>query len=58
LETRDIEAVDDAGRDKAGKAVADLPGGPELLKAVFERGGGEFVFHGDYVMRTILRIAD
>ena len=40
LEARDIEAVDDSGRDKAGKAVADLPGGPELLKAAFASDKG------------------
>ena len=40
LETRDIEVVDDFGRDKAGKAVADLPGGPELLKAAFASDKG------------------
>ncbi len=40
LATRDIEAVDDAGRDKSGKAVADIPGGPELLKAVFASDKG------------------
>jgi peptidyl-prolyl cis-trans isomerase D len=40
LEARDIEAVDDSGRDKAGKAVADLPGGPDLLKAAFASDKG------------------
>lgn len=35
LETRVIEAVDDAGRDKAGKAIDDLPAGPDLVKAAF-----------------------
>jgi len=35
LETRTIEAVDDAGRDKSGKEIADLPGSLDLLKAAF-----------------------
>jgi peptidyl-prolyl cis-trans isomerase D len=40
LETRDIEAVDDLGRDRAGKPVADIPSGPELLKAAFASDKG------------------
>jgi len=40
LETRDIDAIDDLGRDKAGKPVPDLPGGPELLKAAFASDKG------------------
>ncbi|WP_036281844.1 SurA N-terminal domain-containing protein [Methylocystis sp. ATCC 49242] len=35
LDVRVIEAVDDAGHDKDGKAIADLPAGPDLLKAAF-----------------------
>ena len=40
LEARDIDAIDDLGRDKSGKTVADLPGGPELLKAAFASDKG------------------
>lgn len=36
LETIAIESIDDAGRDKAGKdAAAGLPGGADLVKAIF-----------------------
>jgi peptidyl-prolyl cis-trans isomerase D len=40
LETRELDAIDDLGRDKAGKPVTDLPGGPELLKAAFASDKG------------------
>ncbi|HXY57484.1 MAG TPA: SurA N-terminal domain-containing protein [Methylocystis sp.] len=41
LKTRDIDWVDDLGRDKAGKpVVADIPGGQELLKAAFASDKG------------------
>ena len=40
LQTRDVDSVDDMARDKAGKAVADLPGGPDLLKAAFASDKG------------------
>lgn len=40
LETRAIEPIDDMGRDKAGNAVADVPGGPDLLKAAFASDKG------------------
>lgn len=35
LTTRVFEAVDDAGREKNGLPVGDIPGGPDLLKAAF-----------------------
>lgn len=35
LDTRVIDGVDDAGRDRDGKPIADLPAGPDLLKAAF-----------------------
>jgi len=35
LDVRQFDGVDDAGRDKDGKPVADLPAGPDLLKAAF-----------------------
>lgn len=35
LEVRVVDDVDDAGRDKRGAAYADLPAGPDLLKAAF-----------------------
>ncbi len=38
--TRDVDFVDDAGRDKSGAPVADLPGGPDLLKALFASDKG------------------
>jgi peptidyl-prolyl cis-trans isomerase D len=38
--TRDLDFVDDMGRDKAGAPVADLPGGPDLLKALFASDKG------------------
>ncbi|ARN83368.1 peptidylprolyl isomerase [Methylocystis bryophila] len=38
--TRDVDFVDDMGRDKSGAPVADLPGGPELLKALFASDKG------------------
>jgi len=37
---REIDFVDDMGRAKSGPAVADLPGGPELLKAAFASDKG------------------
>ena len=38
--TRDLDFVDDMGRDKSGAPVADLPGGPDLLKALFASDKG------------------
>jgi peptidyl-prolyl cis-trans isomerase D len=38
--TRDLDFVDDMGRDKAGAPVGDLPGGPDLLKALFASDKG------------------
>jgi peptidyl-prolyl cis-trans isomerase D len=38
--TRDVDFVDDMGRDKSGAPVSDLPGGPELLKALFASDKG------------------
>ncbi|MBM3562212.1 MAG: peptidylprolyl isomerase [Alphaproteobacteria bacterium] len=35
LETKGYDAVDDAGNDRAGKPIADLPAGPDLVKAAF-----------------------
>jgi peptidyl-prolyl cis-trans isomerase D len=35
LETRSVDAVDDTGHDKAGRAVADLPDSDALLKAAY-----------------------
>lgn len=35
LEIRVIDGVDDAGADRNGKVIADLPSGPDLLKAAF-----------------------
>lgn len=35
LETRAFEGVDDAGNDRGGKPIADLPAGPDLVKAAF-----------------------
>jgi len=35
LETRTIDGVDDQGHDRNGLAIADIPGGADLLKAVF-----------------------
>jgi peptidyl-prolyl cis-trans isomerase D len=40
VDTRDVEPVDDMGRGKTGAAVADLPGGPDLLKAAFASDKG------------------
>jgi peptidyl-prolyl cis-trans isomerase D len=41
LQTREIDSLDDLGRDKAGKAVAgEIPGGQELIKAVFASDKG------------------
>jgi peptidyl-prolyl cis-trans isomerase D len=36
LQLRTVEAVDQSGKDAAGNAVADLPGGDALLSAAFE----------------------
>ncbi len=36
LQLRTVEAVDQEGKDAAGNAVADLPGGTALLSAAFE----------------------
>jgi peptidyl-prolyl cis-trans isomerase D len=38
--TREVDFVDEMGRDKSGAPVADLPGGPELLKALFASDKG------------------
>ena len=35
LEVKTIDGVDDVGLDHAGKPVADISGGPDLLKAAF-----------------------
>jgi peptidyl-prolyl cis-trans isomerase D len=35
LETKVYDAVDDAGNDRDGKAIANLPAGPDLVKAAF-----------------------
>jgi peptidyl-prolyl cis-trans isomerase D len=35
LETNVYEAVDDAGNDRGGKPIANLPAGPDLVKAAF-----------------------
>lgn len=35
LATMAIDAIDDAGRDRAGKEIAGLPGGADLVKAIF-----------------------
>ncbi len=35
LETKVYDAVDDAGNDRSGKPIADLPAGPDLVKAAF-----------------------
>ncbi len=40
VSTRDVDFVDDMGRGKSGAPVADLPGGPELLKALFASDKG------------------
>ncbi len=40
LTTRDIDPIDDMAHDKSGKVVADLPGGPDLLKAAFASDKG------------------
>jgi peptidyl-prolyl cis-trans isomerase D len=40
LTTRDVDGVDEMGRDRAGAVVADLPGGPDLLKAAFASDKG------------------
>ena len=38
--TRDVDFVDEMGHDKSGAPVADLPGGPDLLKALFASDKG------------------
>ncbi|QGM46966.1 SurA N-terminal domain-containing protein [Methylocystis heyeri] len=40
VEIRELEPVDDQGRGKNGTAVADLPGGADLLKAAFASDKG------------------
>jgi len=40
LATRELDSVDDMGHDKSGAAVADLPGGPDLVKAAFASDKG------------------
>ncbi len=35
LEVKTIDSVDDTGLDHSGKPIADIPGGPDLLKAAF-----------------------
>jgi peptidyl-prolyl cis-trans isomerase D len=40
LETREIGPLDDQGHDKSAAAVADVPGGADLLKAAFASDKG------------------
>lgn len=35
LETQAFEGVDEGGNDRSGKPIADLPAGPDLVKAAF-----------------------